>query len=159
MKKRQNNSTRATALQITLSVALMAVSAILFAYSFRAAPQATSDGFYPPLPQSTELKGSFYPPLNTPEGIFPLPGVTVFLPTTTIDCSVPTTMVNVIPVTVTQMDSTTTGGVDMVGFQGDFTYDPTVIGFGTPQVTRDGLTVSPSANWNLTASIFPNTPS
>ena len=98
----------------------MAVSAILFASSFRAAPQATSDGFYPPLPQSTELKGGFYPSLDTPEGIFPLPGVTVFLPNTTIDCTTPSTTVIVVPVTVSQMDSTTTGGVGMVGFQGDF---------------------------------------
>src|SRR5436190_15813204 len=129
MKKRQNNSTRATALQITMSVALMAVSAILFASSFRAAPQATSDGFYPPLPQSTELKGSFYPSLDTPEGIIPLPSVTVFLPITTIDCAVPTTTVNVIPVTTTQIDSTTVpGGVGLVGFQGDIIYDPAVIG-------------------------------
>ena len=40
MKKRQNNSARASALQITLSVALMSVSAILFASSFRAATPA-----------------------------------------------------------------------------------------------------------------------
>ena len=81
MKKRQNNSARASALQITLSVALLSVSAILFASSFKAAPPAAAgvsagspircsrtlrrcshrflsqgtpkqDGFYPPLPQA-----------------------------------------------------------------------------------------------------------
>ena len=40
MKKRQNNSARASALQITLSVALLSVSAVLFASSFRGAPAA-----------------------------------------------------------------------------------------------------------------------
>ena len=43
MKKRQNNSARASALQITLSVALMSLSAILFASSFRAAAPAAPD--------------------------------------------------------------------------------------------------------------------
>src|ERR1041384_8229663 len=40
MKKRQNESARAFALRTTLSIALVAVSAILLASSFRAAPSA-----------------------------------------------------------------------------------------------------------------------
>src|SRR4030081_2275126 len=86
MKKHQNNSTRASALQITLSVALLSVSAILFATSFKAAPAVTGmpqsgaiaqDGFYPPffVPAAPEqdppvgnrpaapLQNGFYPPL------------------------------------------------------------------------------------------------
>jgi hypothetical protein len=58
MKKRQNNSTRASALQISVSVALLCVGAILFASSFRAAPPVAANG----LPGSTEYTG-FYPPL------------------------------------------------------------------------------------------------
>src|SRR5205809_864299 len=50
MKKRPDHSTAASALQITLSVTLMAISAILFASNFRAAPQVSQEGFYPPLP-------------------------------------------------------------------------------------------------------------
>jgi len=38
MKKRQNKSTRASALQITVSAALILISAVLFAASFKAAP-------------------------------------------------------------------------------------------------------------------------
>ena len=60
MNKRQNNSARASALQITLAVALMSISAILLASSFKAAPEpkpnapaaTQQDGFYPPLPHS-----------------------------------------------------------------------------------------------------------
>src|SRR5436190_2377957 len=60
MKKYQNNSTGASALQLTLSVALLFALAILFASSFKAStpaalnrPQPTvvaQPGFYPPLP-------------------------------------------------------------------------------------------------------------
>ena len=38
MKKRQNNSARASALQIALSIALLSMSAVLLASSFRATP-------------------------------------------------------------------------------------------------------------------------
>ena len=68
MKKRQNNSARASALQITLSVVLLSVSAILFASSFKAAAPAAPGrpqpdvvaqaGFFPPLP----LGGGPWPP-------------------------------------------------------------------------------------------------
>src|SRR6266513_4338121 len=112
MKKRQNNSARASALQVTLSLALLSVSAILFASSFRAAapaapggPQpntvAMSDaasqnapttvqqsGFYPPLaPPATSEQPGFYPPLppTAAEGNL----ITVSLPIATFDTSVP----------------------------------------------------------------------
>src|SRR5438067_1913870 len=65
MKKRKNNSARATALQITLSFALLSLVAILFASSFKAAAPAKQDGFYPPLPvPASALQGGFYPPLQ-----------------------------------------------------------------------------------------------
>jgi hypothetical protein len=41
MKKQQNNSTRAWALHVALSVALLSISAVLLASSFKAAPVAT----------------------------------------------------------------------------------------------------------------------
>ena len=41
MKKRQKNSTGASALQITLSIAVISISAILLASSFKAAPAAS----------------------------------------------------------------------------------------------------------------------
>src|SRR5438046_36573 len=87
MKKLKNHSTRASALQVTLSVALLSVSAILFASSFKAAPPAApagaqpavvaatgpvsqnapatlqQDGFYPALAVPAMPQGAFYPPL------------------------------------------------------------------------------------------------
>lgn len=59
MKNRQLNSLGASALQITLSVALLCIVAILFASNFKAAPTAAQakskttageNAFYPPLP-------------------------------------------------------------------------------------------------------------
>src|SRR6202171_1119707 len=81
MKKRQNNSARASALQITLSVALMAVSAILFASSFRAAapaapgrPQPAAVALTGPVSQKAsplELASLTAPPQQA--GFFPAP--------------------------------------------------------------------------------------
>src|ERR1051325_10740885 len=134
MKKRQNNSTRASALQITLSVALIAVSAIVFASSFRAAPQATQEGFYPPLPNQ---QAGFYPPLpDAPDGC-PLPflPITVSLPNATVSPSPSGVILQ--PVNCSLVDSTTTGGANIVGFQGDFTFDSTVVTFSSPFVRSE----------------------
>src|SRR5690242_11626418 len=128
MKKRQNNSA-ASALQITLCVALVCSSAILFASSFRAAPQATSDGFYPPLPATAQSYHGFP---TAPAGV-PAP-ITVSLPTQGFDNSVPSSTVIIEPVTTTLIDSTTSGGTNLVGFQGDFTFDSAVITFDDPFV-------------------------
>src|ERR1051326_5119475 len=101
MKKSQNNSARASALQITLSIAMLSISAILFASSFRAAPPAAQlnvvasqnasqaelgnvpgtlrqDGFFPSLPvHPTSDHRGFSPPLPAPpEGAL----ITVLLP-------------------------------------------------------------------------------
>src|ERR1051325_7032409 len=173
MKKRQNNS--ASALQITIAVSLLAVSAILFASSFRAAPQTSGqnelaqgvdpqqadriapvpvDGaFNPPVPRLTNP--GFYPPLpNAPQGGCPtiLP-ITVALPVATVSPS-PSGVV-LIPVNCTLIDSTSTGGANLVGFQGDFTFDSTVVTFSSPFVAKGGLTSDP--NWNVSANILPGT--
>src|ERR1700694_2722652 len=92
MKKRQNNSARASALQITLSIALLAVSAILFASSFRAAapaapgrPQPDVVAMIPNVPATPQQDG-FYPPLPLPAVPNPQPAntpnplITVSLP-------------------------------------------------------------------------------
>src|SRR5204863_856842 len=126
MKKRLNNSTRASALQITLSVALMAVSAILFASSFRAAPQAASDAFYPPLPPTQNQQRGFYPALPAAPDCAPLP-ITVALPVDTMDAGLPASTVYIKQVTSTLIDSTTTLGNNLVGFQGDFTFDSSIV--------------------------------
>src|SRR5437762_2671603 len=110
MKKRQNNSARASALQITLSAALLAISAILFASSFKAAPPSApvsqnvklqQDGFYPPLvvPATPQQPGFFPPlPLEAPLGA---PAITVSLPIATLDTSVPASTIIIQPVMTT----------------------------------------------------------
>src|SRR5436190_14529662 len=57
MKNRESNSLGATALQVTLSVLLLFVVAIVFASNFMAAPSQSGaptaqSGFYPPLPSA-----------------------------------------------------------------------------------------------------------
>src|SRR5436190_24384399 len=101
MKKRQNNSKRAFALQLTLTIALLAISAILFASSFRAAPTG-QDGFYPPLPTAPAAA-------EAPEGIVP---ITVSLPVDSIPDTTPTTVNILENVNTTTIDNTSTGGLN-----------------------------------------------
>src|ERR1044071_9676887 len=166
MKKRHNNSVYASALQVSISVVLMAISAILFASSFMAAPAGQSnvsgtsqqDGFYPPLPVSGPAQqDGFYPPLPAtapaqPTGFYPpLPGgvgVTVSLPIDTMDTSVPISTVIIKPVLTSNIDPS----LNYVGFQGDFTFDSTVFTFSSPPARIAGLT---SGNWNATGNVLP----
>src|ERR1043166_3272868 len=169
MKKSQNNSTRASALQITLSVALISISAILFASSFRAAPPAAPEpdvaAITGPASQTvnpqertnvsaTLPQNGFFPPLplTAPQGA---PLITVSLPTDNFDNQVPISTIIIEPVNTTLIDPTTTGGLNYVGFQGDFTFDSAVIGFATPQVQGAGLT---STNWNVSSNILDSGP-
>src|SRR6476619_4892990 len=64
-----------------------------------------------------------------PQGPLPNSDITVSLPTTCSSAAVGT-LINA-PVTTTQIDPTTTGGDNYVGFQGDFIFDSAVIGFAT----------------------------
>ena len=82
-----------------------------------------------------------------------MPGITVSLPIDTMDLSVPATTVLIKPVTTTLIDSTTTGGANLVGFQGDFTFDSAIVGFATPGVQAAGLTSD--ADWNISFGILP----
>src|SRR5437879_2434184 len=145
MKKRQNNSVRASALQITLSVALLSIAAILFASSFRAAPPAAPSRLQSdvvattaapvsqnlvlaaPVP-ATPRQDGFYPPLPlAPQGA----AITISLPIASFDNSVPNSTVIIQPVMTTLIDNTTTGGLNYVGFQGDFLFDSAVVTFLT----------------------------
>src|SRR5262245_6005206 len=114
MKKRQNNSARASALQITISIALLAVSAILFASSFRAAPQAASapnSGFYPPLPAPDVVDTTTSPIVTLPSDYFNTPPAT------------PTPAVMVENVSTTFLDPSQ----NWTHFQGSFTYDSAIV--------------------------------
>src|SRR6266404_2008241 len=120
MNKRQNNSVRASALQITLSIALLSVSAILFASSFKAAPTAPPDGFYPPLPVTAAPEpGGFYPQLPSapvqPLDLNPL--ITISAPVANLPATDPIATVYTLPVNTTVINGTTTGGLNYVGFQ------------------------------------------
>src|SRR5204863_2837827 len=98
------------------------------------------------------LQGGFFPPLPAdPDGITPL-GITVALPVDTMNLSLPASTVYIKPVTTTLIDSTTTGGANLVGFQGDFTFDSSIAGFASPPVQRAGLTSN--ANWGVSGSIL-----
>src|SRR2546426_8883033 len=58
MKRLQNNSTRASVLQITLSVALISISAILLASSFKAAQWDTAGPAAPGTATSGHINNS-----------------------------------------------------------------------------------------------------
>src|SRR2546429_178944 len=182
MKKHQNNSHGASALQITILIGLMAVSALLFASSFMAAPatlnsvpgqtqhpgfypplpvsaSAAQPGFYPPLPVSASAaQPGFYPPLPVSApgqqgGFFPpLPpqgtGITVSLPVDTMDVSVPISTVIIEAVVTTNIDSS----LNYVGFQGDFTFDSTVVTFANPPAQKAGLS---GGNLNVSGNNLP----
>src|SRR6476619_68270 len=99
MKKLQDHSSRASALQVTICLILLSISAILFASSFKAAKPPAQDVFYPPLPAQA------VPDHVEPEGV---PGITVALPIDTINADTVPTTINVIePITTTQIDGTT----------------------------------------------------
>jgi hypothetical protein len=54
----------------------------------------------------------------------------------------------VAPVTTTAIDAKT----NLVGFQGDFTFDERVVTFQTPPVQKAGLT---GGNWNVSGNVLP----
>src|SRR6267142_707083 len=105
---------------------------------------AQQSGFFPPLP-------------SVPDGGGSNPNVTVSLPIDAFDTSVPASTVIIEPVTTTLINSTTTGGANYIGFQGDFTFDSAIVGFATPQVAAAGLTAGPPA-WTLSFSILNSGP-
>src|SRR5262245_49908200 len=115
--RRGQGSAGASVLQTILCVTLICISAILFASSFRAAPQSASDGFYPPLPvparPTLASQNGFYPPLPATPNATPFP-VTVALPIDTLDAGIPASTVLIEPVTTTLIDSTTTGGTNLI---------------------------------------------
>jgi hypothetical protein len=143
MKKRRNNSAHASVLQITLLVALLFVSAILFASTFKAAAPAAGrsqsgivrqDGFYPPLPVPAVIEQT----------------MTVSLPAVILDNSVSMDTVILEPITTSNIKA----DQNIVGFQGDFTFDSAVLTFSPSLfVEPAGLTGN---NWNVSANILNN---
>ena len=162
MKKRQNNSARASALQITISVALMSVSAILFASSFRAAPPAA-----PASPQTDAVAMSCSRRRRCQCGPDRLSKVdssqhflwarrrhrrpVVYLPSDIFKTSVPLPTLFIEPVAVTYVDP----GLGYVSFEGDFTYDSAVVDFDPTPVQAAGIT---SAGWAVTGTIINSGP-
>ena len=72
----------------------------------------------------------------------PNPLITVSLPTDNFDNAVPAATIIIEPVMTTLIDPTTTGGLNYVGFQGDFTFDSAVVSFPPVRVQcrkRDSL--------------------
>src|SRR6266446_392060 len=75
-------------------------------------------------------------------------GVAVTLPTDTFDNQVDITTVIIEPVVTTFIDPS----LNYIAFQGDFTFDETVVSFSSPTVQQAGLT---AGNWNIAANIQP----
>ena len=71
--------------------------------------------------------------------------ITISLPVVTVDTSV-TTFTQ--PVTTSTIDAAD----NLIGFQGDFTFDSTVVTFQNPPVVAAGLTAS---NWNVSGNVLP----
>src|SRR5204862_8094737 len=83
-------------------------------------------------------------PTPTPTATPPL-GVTVSLPTATVTTAVTNFTQPVVTTAINPSDN-------LIGFQGDVTFDETVVTFqGTP-VSGAGLTAS---NWNVTGNVVP----
>src|SRR5438874_2169622 len=76
------------------------------------------------------------------------PPVTVSLPMDTLDTNVPSSTVVLKPVSTSNIDA----GLNYVGFQGDFSFDETVLTFPIPPVQNAGLT---GGNWNVTGNVIP----
>ena len=79
----------------------------------------------------------------------PLPGVTVSLPTTSLDASVDISTVIILPVVTTDIEA----GMGLVGFQGALTFDERVVTFNAGQpIAKAGVT---SANgWTIVGHIL-----
>ena len=159
--KRQQNSALASALQISLCVALASVSVILFASSFTIAAPGESTpntvaqpGFYPPLP-ATQQSG-FYPPLPVPN--VPDQTASVTAPTFEMDTSVPTTTVVQQSVVTSPLTPTLDQGGACtancyIAFQADMTFDSAVAApspAGNP-VAPAGLTAT---NWTVAGNVL-----
>ena len=77
------------------------------------------------------------------------PPIAVSLPIATLDTSIPGATVINKPVVTTNLDAS----LNYIGFQGDFTFDETVVTFAPPFVHAAGLTGG--GNWNVSANILP----
>jgi hypothetical protein len=74
--------------------------------------------------------------------------ITVSLPIDTFDTSVPIATVIIKGVGTTNIDAS----VNYIGFQGDFTFNETVVTFSAPFVQKAGIT---GGNWNVSGNVLP----
>ncbi len=100
----------------------------------------------------------------SPEPTPPQVAITVTLPTSFLDPSVPSTTNIILPVTTTQIDpfpnpgpnpNPNPGDPGYVGFQADFTFDTTIVTFQAPYVQAAGLT---GTSWNVSANVLSTGP-
>ena len=127
MNRRQSQSARAAALQLSLLIIALCLSTILFATSFATAPK----------------------PIVAEPTATPPPGpLTVSLPVYNLNPVVPIEALIFIPVTTANIDP----GLGYIGFQGDFTFDETVCTFSSPFVDGAGLTAN---DWTVAGNILP----
>lgn len=104
-------------------------------------PTATATATFTPTPTATAT-ATVPPPTPTPS---PCLVSTVSLPVATVTTAVTTFVQPVVTTNINASDN-------LVGFQGDFTFDETVATFQNPPVSGTGLT---STNWNVSANVLP----
>lgn len=107
-------------------------------------PTATATATFTPTATATAT-ATIPVPTPTPTPTPPCLVSTVSLPVATVTTAV-TTFVQA--VTTTNLNSSD----NLVGFQGDFTFDETVVTFQNPPVSGAGLT---STNWNVSGNVQP----
>jgi hypothetical protein len=105
-------------------------------------PTATATATFTPTATATATATATIPPSPTPS---PCTVSTVSLPIAGVTTAV-TTFIQ--PVTTTNINSSD----NLVGFQGDFTFDETVVTFQNPPVSGSGLTGN---NWNVSGNVLP----
>lgn len=110
-------------------------------------PTATATATFTPTATATST-ATVPPPTPTPS-VTPTPTPcspsTVSLPIATVTTAVTTFSQ---PVTTTNINSSD----NLIGFQGDFTFDETIVTFQSPPVSGTGLT---NTNWNVSGNVLP----
>src|SRR5262245_16860047 len=71
----------------------------------------------------------------------------IYLPVTNIDTSINEFIQPV-------LTSSISASSNLVAFQGDFTFDSTIVSFQSPPVSKAGMT---DGNWNVTGNVLPGT--
>ena len=138
MQTHQTNSAN-VALRIIGLIAVLSVVAV-----FAAAMMYAAGSDQPEQARSGEVALNYGPP---PAAATPNPLIKISLPVESLDNTVPINNVFLMPIMTTDLDPV----LGYVGFQGDFTFDETVVTFQSPFVEPAGLT---SSGWFVSGNVL-----